>query len=57
MPFTVMSCDNIQGNGAAARGMYLAFARLKDPALGAGIDHEVRFPCSMVGAVNPRHHR
>src|SRR5439155_507428 len=28
-PFTVMSCDNIQGNGDAARRSFVAFARLR----------------------------
>src|SRR5690606_17770460 len=29
-PFTVASCDNIQGNGDVAHRMFTAFARLKD---------------------------
>ena len=33
-PFTVMSCDNIQGNGDVARRMFTAFARLRDPDAG-----------------------
>ncbi len=33
-PFTVMSCDNIPGNGHVARKMLAAFARLKDPDVG-----------------------
>ena len=32
-PFTIMSCDNIQGNGAMARRTFTAFAGLRDPAL------------------------
>jgi len=31
-PFTVMSCDNIPGNGHVARKMLASFARLKDAA-------------------------
>jgi mannitol 2-dehydrogenase len=30
-PFTIMSCDNIQSNGAVAKKMLTAFAELKDP--------------------------
>ena len=37
-PFTVMSCDNIPGNGEVARRMIVAFARLKDPELADWID-------------------
>jgi len=33
-PFTVMSCDNLPGNGHVARLSFTAFARLADPALG-----------------------
>ncbi|MEO7942313.1 MAG: mannitol dehydrogenase family protein, partial [Marmoricola sp.] len=33
-PFTVMSCDNIQGNGTVAREMITAFATLRDQELG-----------------------
>ena len=32
-PFTVMSCDNLPGNGDLARGAFTAFARLRDPEL------------------------
>ena len=37
-PFTVMSCDNLPGNGDVARKMITAFARLKDPALADWMD-------------------
>src|SRR5436190_6426001 len=50
-PFTVMSCDNIQGNGAAAHRSFVAFADLKDPDLGAWVAREVRFPSSMVDRI------
>lgn len=33
-PFTVMSCDNIQGNGDVARKMFTAFAKARDHELG-----------------------
>lgn len=52
-PFTVMSCDNIQGNGDVARRMFTAFANLKDPGLGAWIAESVPFPNSMVDRITP----
>jgi mannitol 2-dehydrogenase len=52
-PFTVMSCDNIPGNGHVARRMLTAFARLKDPSLASWIASEVRFPNSMVDRITP----
>ncbi|WP_275287763.1 mannitol dehydrogenase family protein [Halomonas elongata] len=52
-PFTVMSCDNIQGNGDVARRMFGAFARARDTGLGAWIEAEVPFPNSMVDRITP----
>lgn len=52
-PFTVMSCDNIQGNGDNARAMFGAFARAKDPGLADWIEAEVPFPNSMVDRITP----
>jgi mannitol 2-dehydrogenase len=52
-PFTVMSCDNIPGNGDVAKKMIVAFARLKDPDLAHWIESSVRFPNSMVDRITP----
>ncbi|MGY2130341.1 mannitol dehydrogenase family protein [Blastococcus sp. SYSU DS0617] len=52
-PFTVMSCDNIPGNGDVARRSFAAFAALRDPALGAWVQAEVPFPNSMVDRITP----
>ncbi|TDE97370.1 mannitol dehydrogenase family protein [Occultella glacieicola] len=52
-PFTVMSCDNIQGNGEVAHKMFAAFARAKDPELAAWIEGSVPFPNSMVDRITP----
>ena len=52
-PFTVMSCDNIQGNGDAARKSFAAFATLRDPELGRWVREEVRFPNCMVDRITP----
>ncbi len=51
--FTVMSCDNIPGNGDVARRMISTFARLKDDGLGAWIGAEVAFPNCMVDRITP----
>ena len=53
VPFTIMSCDNLQGNGHLARKVFTAFARLRDPELGEWMEHEVRFPNSMVDRITP----
>ena len=50
-PFTVMSCDNIPGNGEVAHKMIGAFARLKDPELADWLEREVSFPNSMVDRI------
>jgi mannitol 2-dehydrogenase len=51
--FTVMSCDNIEGNGHSAQRVFTAYARLADPALAEWIEREVRFPNSMVDRITP----
>ncbi len=52
-PFTIMSCDNIQGNGHIARKMFTAFARLVNPDLADWMDENVHFPNSMVDRITP----
>jgi len=52
-PFTVMSCDNIQGNGHMAQEVFTAFARLRDPELGEWVASTVQFPNSMVDRITP----
>jgi mannitol 2-dehydrogenase len=52
-PFTVMSCDNLQGNGDLSRRAFTAFARLRDASLGEWVEREVRFPNSMVDRITP----
>ena len=51
--FTIMSCDNIQGNGHLARRVFTAFARLRDPELGDWVSNRVTFPNSMVDRITP----
>ncbi len=52
-PFTVQSCDNIQGNGDMARQMFSAFAHLTDPEFGAWVGENVKFPNAMVDRITP----
>ncbi|MCC3278594.1 mannitol dehydrogenase family protein [Arthrobacter sp. zg-Y40] len=51
--FTVMSCDNIPGNGEVARKAFGEFARLLDPELGEWVLANVAFPSSMVDRITP----
>ena len=53
-PLTVMSCDNLPGNGGVARRAVTAFARERDAALADWIEQEIRFPGSMVDRITPQ---
>lgn len=57
-PFTVMSCDNLPGNGDVAKRMIVAFARLQDEHAGgeplaAWMEANVAFPNCMVDRITP----
>ncbi len=52
-PFTVMSCDNLQGNGHVAQKVLLALTGLSNPALQQWIAGNVAFPNSMVDRITP----
>jgi len=52
-PFTVLSCDNVRGNGDLARRMLLAYAQRKDPQLAEWIAEQVAFPNCMVDRITP----
>lgn len=52
-PFTVQSCDNLQGNGTILRQTLVSLARLSDPALADWIDRSCSFPNSMVDCIVP----
>ena len=52
-PFTVLSCDNIQGNGHVSRNVFTAFAQMRDPALADWMTANVAFPSSMVDRITP----
>lgn len=51
--FTVVSCDNIQGNGDIARAAVVGYAAAGDPDLAAWITERVDFPNSMVDRITP----
>jgi mannitol 2-dehydrogenase len=52
-PFTVMSCDNLPGNGTLTRKLLLQFADARDSAVGAWMRDNVAFPNSMVDRITP----
>ncbi|KSV81856.1 hypothetical protein N183_15190 [Sinorhizobium sp. Sb3] len=52
-PFTVMSCDNIPGNGEVTHAAVSGLARLADPAFADWIDANVAFPNGMVDRITP----
>ncbi len=52
--FSIVSCDNIQGNGHVSQRAFTAFARLRDPALADWMTRHVRFPNGMVDRITPQ---
>ena len=52
--FTILSCDNIQGNGQLSQRAFTAFARLREPELADWITAHVRFPNCMVDRITPK---
>ena len=51
--FTVMSCDNLPGNGHVTRAAVLGLARLSDPTFADWIAANVAFPNGMVDRITP----
>ncbi|QQR37366.1 mannitol dehydrogenase family protein [Devosia oryziradicis] len=52
-PFTVMSCDNIPGNGHVTQNAVVGLAKLVDPALAQWVRDNVAFPNGMVDRITP----
>ena len=52
-PFTVMSCDNIPGNGHVTENAVAGLAEIADPELARWIRANVAFPNSMVDRITP----
>lgn len=53
-PFTVLSCDNLPGNGDVTRRSVVGLAELIGRDLAEWIRREVTFPNSMVDCITPR---
>ncbi|UXM96606.1 mannitol dehydrogenase family protein (plasmid) [Bartonella sp. HY329] len=52
-PFTIVSCDNIPGNGHVAQNTVIGLAQLFDQELALWIKQDVAFPNSMVDRITP----
>jgi mannitol 2-dehydrogenase len=52
-PFTVMSCDNIPGNGHVTQNAVVGLAKLIYPELAAWVEANVAFPNGMVDRITP----
>jgi mannitol 2-dehydrogenase len=52
-PLTILSCDNLPGNGHAARAATLSAAGRADPELPAWVQEHCAFPNSMVDRITP----
>lgn len=50
---TIMSCDNIVGNGDEARRAFTSYAQAANPAVAHWMDENTRFPNSMVDRITP----
>jgi mannitol 2-dehydrogenase len=50
---TIVSCDNIEGNGHVARHAFTTYAELVHPGLGDWMAANTRFPNSMVDRITP----
>jgi mannitol 2-dehydrogenase len=52
-PVTILSCDNIEGNGHVAKKMLLSYVQFAEPSLLPWIKQNVSFPNSMVDRITP----
>lgn len=50
---TIVSCDNIEGNGDVAKEAFTAYAERVHPGLAEWMDANTRFPNSMVDRITP----
>jgi mannitol 2-dehydrogenase len=53
-PLTILSCDNLPGNGDVARDAVLTVAAARNPQLANRIDAMCTFPNSMVDRITPQ---
>lgn len=54
MPFTILSCDNLPGNGDVTRNVITTLASQQDPELARWINAKVAFPNAMVDCITPK---
>lgn len=52
-PFTILSCDNLPGNGATLHRVLGAYASLRDAELGRYVAGEIACPSTMVDRIVP----
>lgn len=52
-PFTIMSCDNLPGNGHLTKKILLSYIALQDKELRDWVDANVAFPSAMVDRITP----
>jgi mannitol 2-dehydrogenase len=52
--FTLLSCDNLRANGAAARKALLSFGEMRSVPLRKWMETNISFPNSMVDRITPR---
>lgn len=52
-PITILSCDNIPGNGEVTRNVVVALAKEQDAALARWIEENISFPSTMVDRIVP----
>ncbi|WP_368497681.1 mannitol dehydrogenase family protein [Herbiconiux sp. A18JL235] len=53
-PLSIVSCDNLAGNGGAARSAVLGLAAEVDEALAGWIEQKIAFPSTAVDRITPR---
>ena len=52
-PFTVLSCDNLPGNGEVTKAVVIGLAHLSDPVFADWVKANVAFPNGMVDRITP----
>ena len=53
LPITILSCDNMQQNGNAAKCAFMSYFKAKYPEVAAWAEKKVTFPNSMVDRITP----
>ena len=53
LPVTILSCDNLQHNGATAEKAFMSYFRMKCPEVAKWAETNVTFPNSMVDRITP----